>query len=84
MCFVIVYMCVGCGFVCFLSLFLSFPHYEIGMPISCVQSGDDWGDWMMTGGSGNIRSGGSVEELRERLLFARALLPPCCPDSCVV
>ncbi len=44
MCFVIVYMCVGCGFVCFLSLFLSFPHYEIGMPISCVQSGDDWGD----------------------------------------
>lgn len=37
-----VYMCVcvGCGFVCFLSISfsLSFPRHEIGIPISCVQS----------------------------------------------
>ncbi len=76
-----VHVCVGCGFVCFLSiaLSLSFPRHEIGIPISCVQSGDAWSDWMMTGGSGSIRSGGSVEK-RERFLFARATLPPGCPD----
>ncbi len=69
---------------CLLSIsFLSFPHYEIGMPISCVQSGDDWVIGLMTGGSGNIRvviCGGAERDL----FFARALLPPCCPDSCVV
>ncbi len=36
-----VYVCVGCGFVCFSSISFSLvflPRQKIGIPISCVQS----------------------------------------------
>lgn len=59
-------VCVGCGFVCFLSISFSlFPLLRDRNSNQLCSIGDVWGDWMMMGGSGNIRSGGSVEELRE-------------------
>ncbi len=52
--------------VCSVSLFFFLSRHETGAPISCVQPGDAWGDWITTGRSGNIRNGGPVKK-RERL-----------------
>ncbi len=59
---VYIYVCVGCGFVCFylsFSLFSSLSEDKNSHQLCSIS--DACGDWMMTGGSG-YRSGGSVQK----------------------
>ncbi len=71
---------------CLLFFYLFFSHFssssEYRNSHQLCSIGDACGDCMMMGGSGYI-SGGSVGE-RETFFFARAILPPVCPDLFIV